>query len=63
MLKEYVFDVKLFAIVRIKASDKRVAGNTLTRTEKAGLQTTRVSFTVSVPFSYYKKFSDIFRGN
>jgi flagellar M-ring protein FliF len=36
-------------------NDRRVAGNTLVRSEKAGLQTTRVSFSVAVPFSFYKK--------
>jgi len=36
-------------------NDKRVTGNTLTRTEKAGLQILRAAFTVSVPFSYYQK--------
>jgi flagellar M-ring protein FliF len=36
-------------------NDKRVAGSTLTRTEKAGLQMTRVLFTVSLPYSYYGK--------
>ncbi|MEQ1828498.1 MAG: flagellar M-ring protein FliF C-terminal domain-containing protein [Pirellula sp.] len=36
-------------------NDKRVAGSTLTRTEKAGLQITRVLFTVSLPDSYYRK--------
>ena len=36
-------------------NDKRVTGNTLTRTEKAGLQTLQAAFTVSVPFSYYQK--------
>jgi flagellar M-ring protein FliF len=34
---------------------KNVTGNTLTLTERAGLQTKRVAFTVSVPFSYYRK--------
>jgi flagellar M-ring protein FliF len=40
-------------------NDKRVAGSTLTRTEKAGLQTTRVLFTVSLPVSYYRKVAMI----
>ena len=39
------------------ANDRRSAGNTLVRSEKAGLQTTRVSFSVAVPFSFYKKVS------
>jgi flagellar M-ring protein FliF len=34
---------------------KSVTGNTLTRKEIAGLQTRRVRFSVSVPFSYYRK--------
>ena len=34
---------------------KNVTGNTLTRIEKAGLQTKRALFTVVVPFSYYRK--------
>ena len=38
-------------------NERRVAGNTLVRSEKAGLQTTRVSFSVAVPFSFYKKVS------
>ena len=38
-------------------NDRRVAGNTLVRSEKAGLQTTRVSFSVAVPFSFYQKIS------
>ncbi|MEI7459507.1 MAG: flagellar M-ring protein FliF C-terminal domain-containing protein [Pirellula sp.] len=38
-------------------NDRRLAGNTLVRSEKAGLQTTRVSFSVAVPFSFYKKVS------
>ena len=36
-------------------NDRRFVGNTLVRSEKAGLQTTRVSFSVAVPFSFYKK--------
>jgi flagellar M-ring protein FliF len=40
-------------------NDKRVTGNTLTRTEKAGLQTLRAAFTVSVPFSYYQKAATV----
>jgi flagellar M-ring protein FliF len=36
-------------------NDRRFSGNTLVRSEKAGLQTTRVSFSVAVPFSFYKK--------
>jgi flagellar M-ring protein FliF len=40
-------------------NDKRVTGNTLTRTEKAGLQTLRAAFTISVPFSYYQKAATI----
>jgi flagellar M-ring protein FliF len=36
-------------------NDKRVAGSTLTRKTQAGLQTTRVLFTVSLPTSYYRK--------
>jgi flagellar M-ring protein FliF len=39
----------------VNENDKRVTGNTLTRTVTAGLQTQRVAFTVSVPFSYYQK--------
>ncbi len=36
-------------------TQRNVAGNTLTRTEKAGLQIKGSSISVSVPFSYYRK--------
>jgi len=38
-------------------NDKKVIGNTLTQIERAGLQTKHVTFSVSVPFSYYPKAS------
>lgn len=40
-------------------NDKRVTGNTLIRTEKAGLQTIRAAFTIGVPFSYYQKAATV----
>ena len=36
-------------------SEKLVTGNTLTQTEKIGLQTKLVSVSVSIPYSYYRK--------
>jgi len=36
-------------------SEKSVTGNTLTKKETVGHQTTRVSVSISIPFSYYRK--------
>ena len=36
-------------------SEKSVTGNTLTKKEIVGHQTTRVSVSISIPFSYYRK--------
>ena len=36
-------------------SEKSVTGNTLKKTEIVGHQTTRVSVSISIPFSYYRK--------
>ena len=39
-------------------SEKSVTGNTLKKTETVGHQTNRVSVSISIPFSYYRKVSD-----
>ena len=38
-------------------SEKSVTGNTLKKTETVGHQTNRVSVSISIPFSYYRKVS------